>query len=383
MPRLSESELRERSYEVEGRTVLIEGAETLLKARALEGIIARALPKEAQPYALRFLECAKPPRSGGAARPNAAEIMAAVQTPAFLSPNSVVVVREIQRLPADEERKLAKWIPNVPRDSLLILVVGEEGAAGKHLPKTVAKEGAAGKHLPKTVAKEGTVVEAARPRGQEIEAWVRREAAALGKEIEPDAAHFLVYERARADLALIRSELGKLALYAADAPRITRRHVEEITPRTIEDRIWDLTDAIGAGSRGDALAILHEMLHDQREPPERLLSNIAGHFRVLWQIKCLLDRGWRPGDKVPEAAAGVLLTGRSSLHRTLSSNPWVVGKTARQASALTWPTLRAALRRLAACDLAIKGIEGGEDKQVALDLLVTTLCARPRRPARA
>jgi DNA polymerase-3 subunit delta len=367
MPHLSETELRKASYAVEGRTVLIEGAEALLKRRALKGVIDAALSADAQQYALRILECAKSARGG--VSPNAAEIMAEVQTPAFLSPKHVVVVREIQRLPADEERKLAKWIVNVPDDALLLLVTGGDGAAGKTLSKAVAKD--------------GTLVMAALPRNRKdaAAAWVREEARSLGKEIDPAAAHYLVYERTDSDLTLIRSELEKLVLYAADAPRITRQHVEEATPRSIEQRTWDLTDAMSEGECAKALGIVHELLQEQRQEPQMVLGGIASAVREIWQVKCLLDRGWRPGQQVPESASEFLLTGRSGIGRLLGAPDFRVKKTVQRARDYTWPALHSALRRLGACDLAIKGIEGGDSKQVALDLLVAALCAR-RRPAR-
>ena len=88
----------------------------------------------------------------------------------------------------------------------------------------------------------------------------------------------------------------------------------------------------------------------------------------------------KPKQAAPGSAAAALLQGRSSISKILAD--WRAPKYAAQARAFSWPALRAALRRLAACDLAIKGIEGGDDKHVALELLVTSLCARPRRRAR-
>jgi DNA polymerase-3 subunit delta len=123
--------------------------------------------------------------------------------------------------------------------------------------------------------------DAPRP-ARELGAFVRREAKRLGLRIESDAVERLV-ERVGPQLLRLRSELEKASLLAGTGAPITLDHVTRGVADLAEEPVWELTDAIGEGRGGDALAVLAKLLATGVPPPV-VLGALAGHFRKLVRV---------------------------------------------------------------------------------------------------
>ncbi|HJO23008.1 MAG: DNA polymerase III subunit delta [Myxococcota bacterium] len=119
-------------------------------------------------------------------------------------------------------------------------------------------------------------------RVSDVIAFVRAEAECQGIALERAAADLLV-ERIGPQLLLLRHELAKAALMAGEGEKVTRAHVAAGALDVAEDPVWDLTDAIGEGRTGDALAVLSRLLAGGAAPP-MLLGSLVGHFRRLLQV---------------------------------------------------------------------------------------------------
>jgi len=188
------------------------------------------------------------------------------------------------------------------------------------------------------------LVECAAPRRTaEVAAFVRLEAERQGVALERGAAELLA-ERAGPQLLWLRQEIAKLALLAGDGRAVTRAHVAAGTQDASESPIWDLTDAIGEGRAGDALAVLARLLA-AGAPPVVLLGSIVSHFRRLLRV-----------------AHGAEVSGP----------PFVQRKLAQQARRFGVARLRASLDAIHDTDLALKG-EGGLGPELALERLVLAL----------
>lgn len=99
------------------------------------------------------------------------------------------------------------------------------------------------------------VIECEAPRGaRELIAFVKRDAKKLGLALDGAAAEQLV-ERVGASLIGLRSELEKASLLAGPGQKITESHVAASAADLADEPVWDLTDAIGEGRAGDALAV--------------------------------------------------------------------------------------------------------------------------------
>jgi len=105
-------------------------------------------------------------------------------------------------------------------------------------------------------AEPNAVVACDRPRrARDAQAFVKDEAERQGVSIETGAAQLLV-ERIGPELLMLRQEIAKASLLAGPGARVTRAHVAASAADVAEEPIWDLTDAIGEGRTGEALAVL-------------------------------------------------------------------------------------------------------------------------------
>jgi DNA polymerase-3 subunit delta len=190
------------------------------------------------------------------------------------------------------------------------------------------------------------VVECVAPRKTaEVAAFVRREAERQGIAFERGAADLLA-ERAGPQLLWLRHEIAKLALLAGPGKKVVRAHVEAGTQDAAEAPIWDLTDAIGEGRSGDALAALGRLL-GAGAPAPVLLGSIVSHFRRLLRV-----------------ADGASVAGP----------PFVQRKLAQQARRFGTARLRSSLDAIHDTDLALKGA-GGVSSELALERLVLALAS--------
>jgi DNA polymerase-3 subunit delta len=180
-------------------------------------------------------------------------------------------------------------------------------------------------------------------KSRDVAAFVRAEADRQGLSLERGAAEALA-ERVGPQLLLLRQEIGKLGLLAGDDGTITRAHVGVGTPQLAEERIWDLTDAIGEGRTSDAVALLSR-LASAGAPAPVLLGSLVSHFRKLM---------------------------RAGHGGSVSGPPFVKKKLESQARRYGARRLRSCLDAIHETDLAIKGA-GALRADLALERLVLAL----------
>ena len=128
------------------------------------------------------------------------------------------------------------------------------------------------------------LVECEAPRSaRELIAFVKRDAKRLGLRLESGAAEQLV-ERVGASLIGLRNELEKASLLAGAGAKIRVADVVASAADLAEEPVWDLTDAIGEGRVGDALAVLDKVLGGGAPAPV-VLGTLASHFRKLLRLR--------------------------------------------------------------------------------------------------
>jgi len=374
---------------------LLAGKEGLLRRQFLDRLLLSLLTAEERGWGLETLRLtpalvrANPPEGSWAK--HITNLAAALP---FFSSKRVVVVDEAQHLPPDQQTVLAEALGSLSQNSVLILTSPETAGAqrgkavaakkppAKSRASTKTKAAAKGKlsaDLCKAINQLGAVVHFAPLKSDEAVAWVINEARKSGKKMEPSAAGFLVTQRIGPDLGALQREVDKLVLFAANEPTIKISHVQEMTPRTLEDSVFELTKALEQGRAGQqrVLILLRRMLQEKVEPM-RILPILTRHYRFIWQAKGLLEKGWRIGQPIKEAAAfeSVVLHEKDSLAAIPPQNSWQIEKAANQARRLTWPQLAKILTALAECDLALKGLSSPPrtDPALALELAVISLC---------
>jgi DNA polymerase-3 subunit delta len=372
MPKLCAAEFHLRDYDPRGQWCLLYGPEYELKARARDGVIKRLVPPADREYAVETIALSRASR--------AASIVGAAQSGSMLSATRVLVADGIENLSNGEQRELARSLAAAP-GTTVILIESPRSGRGEYDATGADRKGRLSTELIKAIAVAGAAVECLAPTRDEATRWVIDHARSLGTPIKPAVASLLV-ARVGLDLGRLAREVEKLALLAADEGTITREHIEAATPRTPEDNIFAVGDAIGAGDADQALAVLRDLMHYQGVEPTTALVFVTRQIRLIWQAKILLDHGWRPGREPPEGIESLLPEG-SDILRMLEGRAWLVNRLAGQARRINWPQLTYAIRRLLTAELTLKGIgEGVAEPQVALELLVVDLC-RPQAGQRA
>jgi DNA polymerase-3 subunit delta len=349
--RVTSSQFERGKYKVEGQWCVLYGPDDYRKREALEGLLRRLASDEGglfEPVTLDGAGCL------------AAQVLESAQTPNLFGP-SVTVVRGIQNMHTDEQKALAEGLDRIAPNALVVLVSASEEGRGP------------GAALLRAVEKEGTAVAFEQPKDPEARRWVQEQAQRLNMSIEPGATALLV-ETVGTNLVELHQELDKLALFAFDDKRITTRHVEAVTPRSLDDNVFHMVDALSAGQVDRALTLLQDLLAkgNDRGASAGIIGALAYQFRMIWHAKRLMEAGWRP-DKgalteeqaalVPEEAAKVFKVG------------WRAGKAAKLAPRFPWARLVSILEQLAECDLALKG---GSDARLGLEKLVISLSTPPR-----
>ena len=110
-----------------------------------------------------------------------------------------------------------------------------------------------------------------------------------GKRISVETAGRIL-DKTGNDMAMLRSELEKLVSYCMDKDVIETEDVEIICSQNVEDKIFELIDAISEKNARKAMELYYDMLA-LKEPPIKLLVLMEKQFNQLLQIRLLRDEG--------------------------------------------------------------------------------------------
>ena len=302
---------------------LLLGEEDLLRDEALAALRHAVLGEAAPDFDLDRIDGPRVP---------ADRVRDSLATLPVLAPRRLVVVRDPDpaRSPGLDEA-VASFVGDAPADPGAVLVVSARSLDGRS-------------RLARAFGAPALRVECTAPRRpREIAAFARSEARRQGVRLSEDAA-LLLAERVGPELLLLRQEVAKLALLVGPGGAVGREHVAASATDIAEDRIFDLTDAIGEGRTGEALRILGRSMAAGAAPPA-VLGALAAHFRRLLRV--------RSGGRVP-------------------GPPFVVRKLETQARRYSPARLRACLEAIHEVDEVLKG-KGRISPALALEWLVVGL----------
>lgn len=364
---------------VSGSWVLIHGGEAHLKRLLLERLRTQLLPPD---DVFNFDQLTVGERWEGVSEtaeaakrdrlPTRADrILSLAQALPFLGSGRLVLVKAVDQLPNEQQKRLAAGIPTVPPMNHVILVTGdgEDGKANK-----LAVD------LTRGIAQHGTVYDCAPLTESEAAEWVREALAQYQQSIDPTALNVLL-TRAGKELRRLQIEVEKLSLLAGGRSRITVQDVALLTPQLAEESVFHLTDAVGARDGARALSVLRDLMERQLESPYRIFPMLVRQFRLLWQTKVMLEAGWRAKSDPHAYPAGMALLPDANVASQLAG--WMGTKLAAQARQFSWDQLHDAYQALLECDMAGKAIEGvpRQELELALELLCAKLCVPPARTA--
>ncbi len=259
-----------KSGKVQG-AYLFEGVEENIKAATLASLRKAILPEGMEELNESLMDA-----------PATDAVIAACETLPFLADKRLVIVREHPALMgrADADERLLSYIPNVPDSAVLVFIARGKADARKKLYAAIKKRGGIVTFAPLTDA--------------ELNGWIVKTFASLGKSVTPQTASVLSFT-VGADTALLRREIEKLSALAGDRDAVTEEDVHAVATRSVECTVFEMVDAVVAGQQGKAFGLLRDML---TTGSDRLgiLAMLLRQFRLMQHIKIMQYEKLSPGD---------------------------------------------------------------------------------------
>ena len=150
---------------------------------------------------------------------------------------------------------------------------------------------------------------------------------------------------------IIRSEINKIKIYKGNDKNITDEDIINLTTKLIEIEIFKLIDYIVRKNKEKALELYYEMLK-MNEEPIKIIVILANQFRIMYQSKELLKKGYSEKD----------------IASILKIHPYRVKLAIQNSRNYTSETLLKHLNDLADIDVGIK--TGTLNKDLALELFI-------------
>jgi DNA polymerase III subunit delta len=267
------------------------------------------------------------------------EIATAAQTLPMFAERRVVLVRRSSELPATALDKLTEYVAD-PSPSTCLIFEGEKIDQRKKFFLEIKKK--------------GNLVEFKRLYENQLAPFIREEAAAYGKKVEPAALEMLVYLVGN-NLQELAAEMEKVATFMGDRETVKVADIRAIVSDTKVDTVFELANSLGEKETGKALRCLNTILRDG-EAPLMVLAMLTRHFRQLWRVKELCEK------KVPT----------QDISRATGINPYFIKGIVEQARNYRLSEFRGIFERLFATDLALK-TSGGKPVNL-MECLVMDIC---------
>jgi DNA polymerase III subunit delta len=329
--------------------ILLLGEEPYLRDACRAGLIERFVPVASRTWAVSRYS---------ADRGETQAALDQAQTMAMLSPQQVVFLEDVEAIEKLGEKN---------RDE----AVAQLGAYLEDpAPFTVLVLEAAGldqrMRLGKLLAENTLVVEC----GLGENAGERQAAAvalarAIGKEqgveFDKGAAEDLA-EFVAADLMRLKTEIDKLATYAAEKKVIARADVSALVISEKTTTVWELADMLAARQSKKAMEFLNRLLRDGEEPLQ-MLGAITWMYRKLIEASEIkgMANGWQAA-------------------RALGMRPEQAELALQNARKISKPRLLAGLSALRNADDRLKG--SGVEPRTVMEFLVAQLTGGEAKAAR-
>ena len=170
---------------------------------------------------------------------------------------------------------LGDYIKDLPETTYFIFIENEVDKRGK---------------LYKAVKAKGRIVELNFQDEAILKRWIAGNVKKEGKQIaEQDIVYFL--NKVGTDMGNITKELEKLFCYVLDKERITKEDIDAICVTQISNKIFDMINAVAEKNQKMALDYYYDLLA-LKEPPMRILFLLTRQYRILYQVRGLMKKGY-------------------------------------------------------------------------------------------
>ena len=264
----------------------------------------------------------------------------------FLGGRKIVLLKEAEKISAQEQGQLFSYVEGPSKKTTLILTssaVNFRSPAFRPTFKSFAK-----------YAAYGLVLELNHPYQNETPDWIKYMAQDLGKSIGSSAV-FLLHELIGNNLLDIFHEMEKLALFSGEKKEITKDDVEKMVSSLRTESVFELVDHIGNRKLYEALIALSQLLKSG-EQPLKILALIVRQFQMIRKARTLVKQGRNPAE----------------INNALKIQEFVWKKLYPQLNKFSEKKLMACFQHMWEADIALK--TRNTPKKFVLEKLVMELC---------
>lgn len=260
------------------------------------------------------------------------EIISLADTLPFFADKRLIVIEDSGFF-KNANDMLADYIKTMEDTAVLVFVESEVDKRGK---------------MYKALKEKGQIVEFKRQDEAVLRKWVLGKLKKEEKQIS-EATLMAFLNKVGQDMESINSELEKLLCYTLNRNVITTHDVEAICITQIQNKIFDMVDAIGNKDQKKAMDLYYDLLK-LREAPMKILALLSRQFLILLQIKEL------PG------------VDRATVASKVGIPPFAVQKNTIQSKQFKKRHLRQALEDCAEYEEAVKN--GRMTDRMCVELLI-------------
>jgi len=209
------------------------------------------------------------------------------------------------------------------------------------------------KKITKLLKKHVEVVHCAPLKEKALRNWVLYLAKEEQITVDADACDLLEAEF-ETNLTLLASEMKKLALYVGEGGHVTNEIVRNLMSTSLNQTALQLVDAV---LKNDLYAAIHiyKGLEKMREDEIGLLALLSYQFRIIFQVKLLVNKGY-PLQRIQSE---------------VKVHPYVVKLARERSNRYSITTLQKIMNELTNTDQKIK--TGVMDKAIAFEMLLYQL----------
>lgn len=269
---------------------------------------------------------------------NAREILEHLSTIPFLAPQRLVVVKEFEKLPDEDRKRIVEYAKRPSKTACLVIdskdesILDEFGQSRRHANVRVFGE----------------------PTGHDLAVWIKRFASSRGKKIDARAIESLK-ETGIQDLSRLSQELDKIASFTGARDTICPSDVEELLGKNLVASAFDLTNAIEENRADKAMKIVSDLLTGGKKHYE-IIGLLSWHVKRLLKAKTLQLKGATD----------------TYIANALRINSKYFGRFFKQVKNLKMTAIKSQMRVLLEADLDIK--RSRLDPVLALECAIIRLC---------
>ena len=210
------------------------------------------------------------------------QVAAAVESMPFMAEQRCVTITRFPygSLNSKEKEIFDSLVESPVPTTVLILLVND--------PEFLPKKNPKAKKLIAQIDHVGVVMELNKRSEADMAKFLQKRAKERGCSLNRDLCQYIL-ERCEDDMLSLTNEMEKICAYCG-AGEITREHIDAVTVKAVDARIYDLAKAILAQQNRSAMTILQELLY-LRYQPTVILAALSGAYMDLYIAKSALAAG--------------------------------------------------------------------------------------------